>query len=67
MLRRFMFLGSKPKTRTGNIFPEAKAKAEDLVSQTKAKDTIGWPRGASRPRARPRGLQLCVKYSKLVT
>jgi len=45
-------LGSKPKTRTGNIIPEAKA--EDLASETKvkdltlkAKDTIGWPRGQS--------------------
>jgi len=28
-------LGSKPKIRTGNIFPEAKA--EDLASETKAK------------------------------
>jgi len=49
-------LGSKPKIRTGNIFPEAKAedlasetkaKVKDLTLETKAKDIIGWPRGAS--------------------
>ena len=35
--RIFTLLGSKPKTRSVNIFPEAKAKAEDLASETKAK------------------------------
>ena len=55
--RLFTLLGSKPKTRTGNKFPKAK----DLTFKVKAKakDTIGWPRGASRPRPCPRGLQLC--------
>ena len=66
--RLFTLLGSKPKTRTGNKFPKAKAK--DLASEAKAKDTIGWPRGASRPRPCPRGLQLWVMllhfYSVLV-
>ena len=68
--RLFTLLGSKPKTRTGNKFPKAKAKdltvkvkakAKDLTfeAKAKAKDTIGWPRGASRPRPCPRGLQLC--------
>jgi len=45
--RLFTLLGSKPKTRTGNKFPKAK----DLTF--KAKDTIGWPGGASRPRPCP--------------
>ena len=77
--RLFTLLSSKPKTRTGNKFPKAKAKdltfkakAKDLASEAKAKDltleakakaedTIGLPRGASRPRPCPRGLQLCCQ------
>jgi len=77
--RLFTLLGSKPKTRTGNKFPKAKAKdltfkgkvkakdlaseaeAKDLTFEAKAKDTIGWPRGISRPRPCPRGLQLCSR------
>ena len=52
--RLFTLLGSKPKTRTGNKFPKAKAKdvaseaeakAKDLTFEAKAKDTVGWPRG----------------------
>jgi len=54
--RLFTLLGSKPKTRTGNKFPKAK----DLASESKAKGTIGWPRGASRPRPCLRGHQLCL-------
>jgi len=60
--RLFTLLGSKPKTRTGNKFPKAKAKDLTFKVKAKAKGTIGWPRGASRPRPCPRGPQFWCIY-----
>jgi len=47
------FWVQSPKQELEKIFPEAKAK-----------DTIDWPRGASRQRPRPRGLQLWLFHFK---
>ena len=45
------------KAYAKDLITKAKAKAEDLSLKAKAKDTRYCPRGASRPRTWPRGLQ----------
>ena len=52
----FKVFDSSPKTRTVRLLCDAKPKA---------KDTISWPRGSSKPRTRPQGLHLCKAMSLL--